>query len=85
MKVKFSTRFFDEYAKLERPLQKRVDQKLQLLSQNIRHPGLGVKKMVNQISIYEARVDIHNRLTFEVHGDTIYMRRVGTHEIYRKP
>lgn len=85
MKVKFSTRFFDEYAKLERPLQKRVDQKLQLLSQDIQHPGLGVKKMVNQTNIYEGRIDIHTRVSFEIQGDTIFMRRVGTHEIYRKP
>ena len=85
MKVKFSKRFVDEYAKLDRPMQKRVDRKILLLSQNIRHPGLGVKKMVNQTSIYEARVDIHNRVTFEVQDDTVFMRRVGTHEIYRKP
>jgi mRNA-degrading endonuclease RelE of RelBE toxin-antitoxin system len=85
MKVTFSKRFFVEYENLERSVQKRIDRKLQLLSQNIQYPGLGVKKMVNTGNIYEARVDIHNRMTFQIHGDIILMRRVGTHEIYRKP
>jgi hypothetical protein len=41
--------------------------------------------MVDHCEIFEARVDIHNRLTFEIRGDTIHIRRVGTHEIYRQP
>jgi mRNA-degrading endonuclease RelE of RelBE toxin-antitoxin system len=85
MKVEYIQSFVTDYSKLEASLQKRIDQKIKLLSTNPRHPGLRVRKMVNQKRIYEARVDIHNRMTFEIQGELILMRRVGTHEIYRKP
>jgi mRNA-degrading endonuclease YafQ of YafQ-DinJ toxin-antitoxin module len=35
--------------------------------------------------IWEARIDYHYRMTFVVKGDVLQIRRVGTHEIYRKP
>lgn len=83
--MEYTKRFAADFIRLETLLQRRTEQKITLLSNNPRHPSLQVKKMVNQKNIYEARIDIHNRLTFEIHEGYILMRRVGTHEIYRNP
>jgi mRNA-degrading endonuclease YafQ of YafQ-DinJ toxin-antitoxin module len=34
--------------------------------------------------IWEARVSISQRITFELAGDTLILRRIGTHDILRK-
>jgi mRNA-degrading endonuclease YafQ of YafQ-DinJ toxin-antitoxin module len=34
--------------------------------------------------IWEARVSISYRLTFQIIEDTVFLRRIGTHEILRK-
>lgn len=77
--------FERDYKRISPTVRKKLDKQLHLLLADLRHPSLGVRKMINQRDIYEARVDIHNRMTFEMRGDTIILRRVGTHEIYRKP
>ncbi len=58
---------------------------LELMEKNFNHPSLKVHKMVNSRAIYEGRVDIHHRVTFEIENKIIIMRKVGTHEIYRNP
>jgi hypothetical protein len=67
------------------PCGKKVDRQLTYLAHDIRHPGLFVKKMVNQDDIWETRIDEHYRMTFQIYNDIIILRRVGTHEIYRQP
>jgi len=77
--------FRKHYAKLPPEIRKKVIRQITYLQQDIRHPGLYSKKMVGQGDIWEARIDIHYRLTFQIVGDVIVLRKVGTHEIYRKP
>ena len=77
--------FTQNYAKLPAAIRKKVDRKLQYLAQDLRHPGLSARKMTGQDDIWEARVDEHYRMTFRIVDDTIVLRAVGTHEIYRKP
>jgi mRNA-degrading endonuclease RelE of RelBE toxin-antitoxin system len=77
--------FLKQYLALSPPVRKKVDKKLLHLLQDIRHPGLSVRKMVNQDNIWEARIDEHTRVTFQWVDETVILRRVGTHEIYRKP
>lgn len=36
--------------------------------------------MFNQRGIYEAHVDIHGRIKFEIRSATIFLRRVRTHD-----
>ena len=43
-------------------------------------PSLHTKKIKGKEGIWEARVDIHNRMTFEIISDTIYLRVVGNHD-----
>jgi mRNA interferase RelE/StbE len=72
-----------QYRKLPKLVQKKVDRQLQLLAQDIRHPSLRARKMQNTEHIWECRVDYHYRMTFKFIDNTIILRSVGTHEIYR--
>jgi mRNA-degrading endonuclease RelE of RelBE toxin-antitoxin system len=79
-------RFKKDYTRLPAYIQKKVHRQLQhLLAEGITHPGINVRKMVNEEDIWEMRVDLHYRITFQIQGDVIQLRRIGTHEIYRKP
>lgn len=67
-------------------IQQRIDKQIALLSENLAHPSLHTKKIKGREGIWEARVDIHYRITFEIIEDTIYLRVVGHHdEVLRTP
>ena len=78
--------FRDFYRKLPASIQKKVEKQLYLLADNPRHPSLQVKKIRGTVGIREARVDRQYRLSFEMMGDTIYLRVVGNHdEVLKHP
>jgi len=78
--------FKDFYARLPSHIQRKANKQLRLLAQNPRHPSLQVKRIRGTASIWEARVDRQYRLSFEMVGDTIYLRAVGNHdEVLRRP
>jgi len=52
---------------------------------NPRHPSLRMKKMEGFSSIWEIRVTEGYRLTLQVDGDTYLLRRVGSHDILKRP
>jgi len=57
-----------------------------LLSEDLSHPSLHTKKIKGKEAIWELRVDLHYRLTFEHIEDTIFLRVVGNHdEVLRNP
>ena len=67
-------------------IQKKVDKQLRFLSEGMSHPSLRTKKIKGKKGIWEARVDIHHRLTFEIVEDTIFLRVVGNHdEVLKNP
>ena len=79
-------RFRKSYRHLPVPIQQKIDKQLSLLTENLRHPSLQVKRIKGTHGIWEARVDIHYRMTFEMVGDAIYLRVVGNHdEVLRNP
>ena len=77
--------FTKQYAKLPLAIRKKVDRQIKHLAQDIRHPAINAKKMIGVGDIWEARVDRQYRFTFQIQDDIIILRKVGTHEIYRKP
>ncbi len=83
--LKRSKSFLKQYLKLPQPIRRKVDRQLIQLIQDMHPPTLRAKKMVNQTDIWEARIDLHYRMTFTLEHEVITLRRVGTHEIYRKP
>jgi len=72
--------FRDFYQKLPVSIQKKVDKQLRFLENNPRYPSLQVKRIQGTAGIWEARVDRHYRMSFEMTGNTIYLRAVGNHD-----
>ncbi len=85
MRLLFTDSFIRGYEKLPLAIQKRTDEKLNLLLSSPRHPSLRIKKMKGFEGIWEGRISRGYRFTFQVEGDVYILRKVGTHEILRKP
>jgi hypothetical protein len=49
------------------------------------HPSLGHKNMAGQHDLYELRVSQNYRITYQKIGDTAYLRKIGTHDLLRRP
>ena len=63
--IKSSRRFDKAYVKLPRDIRDKVDKAIKLLEENPRHPSLQTRPVQGFEGVYEARVDIHYRLTYE--------------------
>lgn len=86
MKIKAYNRFKKAYRKLSVNVQNKVDKQIALLSNDLKHPSLHTKKIKGREGIFEARVDIYYRMSFEIFEDTIFLRVVGNHdEVLRNP
>ncbi len=73
------------YRKLPHEIQEQVKKVLLLLQENPGHPSLGHKKIAGQPDIYEIRVTLSYRVTYQRVGNTAYLRKVGTHDLLRNP
>ena len=85
MKVAFTPLFRKDYQKLQAGIQEQIDAQITRLLVNPRHPSLRCKKMEGCAAVWEARVTKGYRLTFEIRDDVYLLRRVGTHDILKKP
>ena len=79
MNVVFSKNAEKSYSNLPLNIQKKADKQFALLLSNYRHPSLRTRKMGSG-EIFEARIDIHYRFTFETTQDTITLRTIGPHD-----
>jgi mRNA-degrading endonuclease RelE of RelBE toxin-antitoxin system len=78
-------RFKKEYGNLAPEIQKKADKAFKLMEENFNHPSLKVKIHDKERRIWEARIDREHRFTFQLDGDTVYVRRIGDHSIYDNP
>ena len=86
MKIKAYRKFKKAYCNLPQNIQLKVDRQLTMLLEDMRHPSLHTKKIKGKADIWEARVDFHYRLTFEIVEDTLFLRVVGNHdEVLKNP
>lgn len=86
MKIKAYRRFKKSYQDLPLVIQRKVDKQIALLARDFNHPSLHTKKIKGREEVWEARVDIHYRFTFEIIKDMILLRVVGNHdEILKNP
>ena len=85
MKLLFTKNFVREYRKLPQQIQKATDKQLELFLSNPQHPSLSIKKMQDPRNIWEGRVIESYRFTFQIEEDTYILRKVGTHDILKKP
>lgn len=80
MVIVLTERFRRAYRSLTTEDQKRVQNALRRMAEDLRHPGLRVKRIRGTHGIWEVRASRALRLTFEVEGDKIVLRNVGSHD-----
>lgn len=85
MRLLFTKNFIRNYRKLPQEIQKAVDKQLELLLTNAQHASLAIKKMNDPRDIWEARGTLAYRFTFQIEGDIYILRKVGSHDILKKP
>ena len=84
MRLLVTARFRRAYAASDD--RERVQKALRLMSEDLHHPGLRVKRIQGTQRIWEARAGRSLRITFETEGDAIVLRNVGRHdEALRRP
>ncbi len=80
-KIEITSRFISFYLALSPQIRKKVDKAIALLAENPRHPSLQTRPIQGVHGIYEARVDLSHRLTYErLAGDVLRLRVVGRHD-----
>jgi len=70
---------------LPKTIQEQAVAKLDLFLRDTSHPSLRVKRIKSSQSLWEMSVTMNYRITFEVLGETVVLRRIGTHDILRSP
>ncbi|MBU4444711.1 hypothetical protein KJ656_06480 [bacterium] len=85
MNIEATHTFIKLYKKLDPDVKLRVKKALRLFQENPLHPSLYNKKMAGQSNIYEIRVSSNYRITYSKSGDLVLLRKVGTHDILKKP
>lgn len=80
MKIKAYHSFKKSYKHLPISIQNKINKQLKILSNDFKHPSLHTKKIKGTKGIWELRIDISYRLTFEIIDDTILLRVVGNHD-----
>ena len=79
LKPIFTPSFNKQYKKLSIKLQRKFTKQLEYLVKNYRHPSLRAKKM-ESVNKFEARIDRHNRFTFQIEDNQIILRNIGPHD-----
>jgi len=86
MRLVLTERFRRAYRSLSSEDRKRVQKALRLMAEDLRYPGLRVKRVQGTTGIWEARASRSIRLTFQVEGTDLILRNVGQHDdALRKP
>lgn len=81
-----TTRAFDrDYAALPERVKGQTDKQLALLLSNPLHPSLRLKKIRGTRDIWEARVTRGYRMTLQLAGETMILRRLGPHNVLETP
>jgi len=84
--VLLTEQFEQAYEKLTNAEKRSVRKALALLGDNPKYPSLRVRKMEGRQNIWEARHSRKLRMTFEMAGETIFMRNVGQHDkVLKRP
>jgi mRNA-degrading endonuclease RelE of RelBE toxin-antitoxin system len=80
VKIARTERFMRAYGRLNAENRAQARKAISQLAEDLRHPGLRVKRIRGTRGIWEARVSRGCRLTFQVEGDTILLRNIGEHD-----
>lgn len=75
-----TSRFKKAYKSLPDDAKIRVKETLRMLAVDTRHPSLQAKKIKGAKDIWEARVSLDYRITFQIIKDYFILRNVGHHD-----
>ena len=81
----FTPRFDRLFRRLPERIRATTYEKLALYRQDPAHPSLRVKRIKGNDVLWELSITMNYRLTFEVQGEWVILRRIGTHDILRTP
>ena len=84
-KIVISKPFEKIFASLPENIREATYRKLEMFLHSISHPSLRVKKIKGTERMWEMRITMNYRLTFEIWDDAIFLRKIGTHEILSSP
>jgi len=73
-----------DYQKLPASIQKRTDEKLKLLVQNVSHPSLRVKRVQKYKGVFEGSITRDYRFFFQITTEGYILLRAGKHDILEK-
>ena len=85
MRFYWTKHFKKDYKHLPLEVRERTQVALKHFVADSRHPGLQVKKMEGVDDIWEIRVTDNYRITFQFVEGGALLRRVGTHNVLRRP
>ena len=83
LKIVWTPPFTRDFQALPHEVRARAEKALRLLVENPRHPSLRAKKMQGVEDIWEARVSLSHRITYQLAENTLTLRRIGTHDILK--
>jgi addiction module RelE/StbE family toxin len=81
MKIRRTRRFKKNYQTLPQRIQRRVDDKLQFLLRDPRHPSLRIHKVRGVEGLWELSVTMDYRILFEIEEGLYVLLAVGPHQI----
>ena len=79
MNITISPKTAKQISKLPQRIQKKTHRQFSFLISDYRHPSLFSRKMGGR-NIFEARIDIHYRFTFQIEEENIYILTIGSHD-----
>ena len=86
MKLKAHREFLKDYKSLPPNVQKQLNYKLKLLSEDPSHPSLRSERLRGSPGICASSINMQYRFTWEYSGyDVIVLRRCGDHDVLDKP
>ncbi len=85
MEIQLTRNFVKQFRSLPQFIQDRSIEALDMLRASPHHPSLHNKKMAGYAHIYEIRVNINYRITYQKTGDLAILRKIGTHDLLRNP
>ena len=83
--VVFTPRFDRLFRRLPKAMREATYEKLAAYLENPAHPSLRVKRIKGTSRVWEMSITMNYRLTFEMEGEKVVLRRIGTHDVLRRP
>jgi len=80
---RFTKSFKKQYKRLPNDIKEAFNKKLQLFLEDMSHPSLRVKRILGTKDRWEGSITMKYRFTFQITGDTVIFRAIGSHRIIR--